>query len=368
VWVGVLLVYVEVPAQHRVKSRTMSAHEAVYLERLTKPVRTQPACADFAGSLFSVRRLVSGPAVDRLPILVHVVHERIRKRNMTSPDEMSAQPEAARQRSRTAWDAMAPGWYSEREGLWKTSRPVSEWMVRRLDPQPGDTVLELAAGLGDTGFMAARLVGETGRVIITDFAPEMVAAARRRAEEVGVKNLEFRTLDAERMDLETDSVDGILCRWAYMLMIEPAAAFAETRRVLRPGGRLAFSVWAAPERNPALSLASKALVELGHIPPPDPEAPGAFVMADPGRIRELVVGAGFADPEIEEVSFRRPFADHDAYWRFLTQTSSALSPVLRALPTGAQAAVRQQVHEAARPFHSGEGYDFPAVCLNVLTH
>jgi SAM-dependent methyltransferase len=291
----------------------------------------------------------------------------MKKRDMTSPGEVPARSEEARQRSKAAWDAMAPGWYSEREELWRDSRPVSEWMVRRLDPQPGDTVLELAAGLGDTGLMAARLVGETGRVIITDFAPEMVAAARRRAREVGVENAEFRTLDAERMDLETDSVDGVLCRWAYMLMIDPAAAFAESRRVLRRGGRLAFSVWAAPERNPALSLASKVLVELGHIPPPDPEAPGAFVMADPGRIRELVVGAGFAEPEIEEVSFHRPFADQDDYWRFLTETSSSLSPVLRALPGDARAAIRQRVHEAARPFHSGEGYDFPALCLNVVT-
>jgi SAM-dependent methyltransferase len=287
---------------------------------------------------------------------------------MTSPGETSAQHETARQQSRATWNAVAAGWYSEREELWKTSRPVSEWMVRRLDPQPGDTILELAAGLGDTGFMAAPMVGETGRVIITDFAPEMVAAARRRAEEVGVENAEFRTLDAERMDLETDGVDGVLCRWAYMLMIDSATAFAETRRVLKPGGRLAFSVWAAPERNPGLSLASRVLVELGHIPPPDPDAPGAFVMADPGRIRELVVGAGFAEPEIEEVSFRRPFADQDDYWRFLTETSSALSPALRALPGEARAAVRQQVHELARPYHFGEGYDFPAVCLNVVTH
>ena len=60
---------------------------------------------------------------------------------------------------------MATGWYTQREELWKVSRPVSEWMARRLAPQPGDTVLELAAGLGDTGLMAARLVGETGRVI-----------------------------------------------------------------------------------------------------------------------------------------------------------------------------------------------------------
>jgi SAM-dependent methyltransferase len=287
---------------------------------------------------------------------------------MTPPGEMSGQHEAARQQSRAAWGAVAPGWHAQREVLWKASRPVSEWMVRRLDPQPGDTVLELAAGLADTGLMTARLVGEAGRVIVTDFTPEMIAAARRRAEELGVHNVEFRVLDAERMDLETDSVDGVLCRWAYMLMIDPAAAFAETRRVLRSGGRLTFSVWAARERNPALSLAGTVLVELGHIAPPDPEAPSAFAMADPGRIRELVVGVGFAEPEIEEVSFRLPFADRDAYWRYLTETSASSSPVLRSLPPEEQDKVREQIHEAAQPFQSGEGYDFPAVCLNAVTY
>ncbi len=229
-------------------------------------------------------------------------------------------------------------------------------------------MLELAAGLADTGLMAARLVGEAGRVMVTDFTPEMVAAARRRADELGVHNAEFRVLDAERMDLQKNSVDGVLCRWAYMLMIDPAAAFAETRRVLRPGGRLAFSVWGARERNPALSLAGTVLVELGHVQPPDPEQPGAFTMADPGRVRELVVGAGFAEPEIEEVSFRLPFAEQDAYWRYLTETSASASPVLRSLSPEEQDEVRQQVHEAARPFRSGEGYDFPAVCLNAVTY
>jgi SAM-dependent methyltransferase len=297
------------------------------------------------------------------------VSETRREKDMTSSGEMPpTQPEEARQRSRATWNAVATGWYTQREEIWENSRPVSEWMIRRLDPRPGETVLELAAGLGDTGLGAAHLVGSSGRVIITDFTPEMVAAARQRAEEMGAHNAEFRTLDAERMDLETNSVDGVLCRWAYMLMIDPAAAFAETRRVLRPGGRLAFSVWAARERNPALSLVGRILVELGHIPPPDPEAPGPYFMADTDRIREFVVEAGFAEPTIEEVLFHWRFANQDAYWRFLVETSASTSPVLRSLSPKAQDTVQERVHEAARPFHSGEGYDFPAVCLNAVTH
>jgi hypothetical protein len=91
-------------------------------------------------------------------------------------------------------------------------------------------------------------------------------------------------------------------------------------------------------------------------------------MADPVRIQELVTGAGFAEPEIEEVSFNWAFADHDAYWRFLTEVAGAIASVLQALPPEIQAKVRKQVHQAAEPFRSGEGYDLPAVCLNVVAH
>ena len=106
----------------------------------------------------------------------------------------------------------------------------------------------------------------------------------------------------------------------------------------------------------------------GHIPPSDPEAPSAFAMAAPGRIRELVVGAGSAEPEIEEVTFRLPFADREAYCRYVTETSASSSPVLRVLSYEVRNTVREQVHEAARPYRSGEGYDFPASCLNTVTY
>jgi ubiquinone/menaquinone biosynthesis C-methylase UbiE len=262
---------------------------------------------------------------------------------------------------------MAAGWEDQREAIWEDSREVGEWLVRRLAPRPGDTVLELAAGVGDTGLAAARLVGPAGRVIITDFAPEMVAAARRRAAELGVTNAEFRVLDAERMDLAPDSVDGVLCRWGYMLMLDPQAALAETRRVLRRGGRLAFSVWAGPERNPWVSLIGRILVARGHLPPPDPTASGIFALADPDRIRALVTGAGFAEPEIEEVPTRLRFADFDAFWRYLTELAGGISPVLRGLPMEDAAEIRAQLREAAAPYETTGGYDFPGLCLNAVT-
>ncbi|MFN2490941.1 MAG: class I SAM-dependent methyltransferase [Actinomycetota bacterium] len=124
-------------------------------------------------------------------------------------------------------------------------------MIRELAPQPGDTELELAAGAGDTGFEAAAILGEGGRLISTDFSPAMVDVARGRSAELRVGNVDHRVMDAEHIELETDSVDGVLCRFGYVLMADPATALSETRRVLRPSGRLALAVWGTTERNPS---------------------------------------------------------------------------------------------------------------------
>src|SRR5450755_1131806 len=120
----------------------------------------------------------------------------------------------ARSASYEIWQAMAAGWDRERSWMWEASRAVSEEMLKALGPEPGQTILELAAGTGETGFAAARAIGPDGRLISTDFAPEMVAAARRASERLRLANVEHREMDAERMDLDDDSVDGVLCRWA----------------------------------------------------------------------------------------------------------------------------------------------------------
>src|SRR3712207_671036 len=128
--------------------------------------------------------------------------------------------------------------------------PVSVWMVEAINPQPGHTVLELAAGLGDTGFLAAELVAPGGTLICSDFSPEMLSAAQERAARLGIRNVRFRQIDAETaIDQPAASVDGVLCRWGYMLMADPDTALRETRRVLKRGARVALAVWASPQDN-----------------------------------------------------------------------------------------------------------------------
>ena len=92
-------------------------------------------------------------------------------------------------------------------------------------------------------------------------------------------------MGTERIELDDDAVDGVLCRFAYMLMADPAAALAETRRVLRPGGRLALAVWGAPERNPFFAVIAMPLVQRGHLPPPEAGGRSPFSIANdaPGR-------------------------------------------------------------------------------------
>src|SRR5688572_27716204 len=161
-------------------------------------------------------------------------------------------------------EAIAPTWERRRADIEAVATPVREWMLRELRPAPGDTVLELAAGVAETGFQAAAMVGATGRLITSDFSPAMLDAARRRGNELAVANVDYRLIDAERIEMTEDSVDGVLCRFGYMLMADPGAALAETRRVLRPGGRLTLAVWGAPERNPFFGIIARSLIQRGH--------------------------------------------------------------------------------------------------------
>lgn len=261
-------------------------------------------------------------------------------------------------------EAIAPTWERRRADIEKVATPVREWLMRELGPQEGDTVLELAAGVGDTGFEAARIVGERGRVITSDFSPAMLDAARRRGSELGLTNVEYRPIDAERIDLDDDSVDGVLCRFGYMLLADPEAGFAETRRVLRPAGRVALAVWGAPEQNPFFTIIGIALVQRGHVPPPEPPpAPGIFSLANPERLEGLLRAAGFANVRTEEVRGQFVVADVDAYLSLTADTAGPVGLALQALGASDRAAVAADAEDALRRFVTPDGYVVPCLAL-----
>jgi ubiquinone/menaquinone biosynthesis C-methylase UbiE len=271
-----------------------------------------------------------------------------------------------RQASLDIWEQMAAAWDADRSWVWESSRPVGEWLLEALDPQQGETVLELAAGVGDTGIAVASRLGPSGKLISTDFSAEMVDAARRRADELGASNVDFRTMDAERMDLPDDSVDGVVCRWGYMLMADPARALAETRRVLRPRGRVAFSVWGDPASNPWASVPAQALLEHTGGEPPDALAPGIFAMASEERTRELLSSARLEPRRVERVEMEWAFDTPDDHWHYVTDHAGALAMVVRALPEDDQAAIRRLAEERLESVARPPGYGLPGLCLNVL--
>ena len=273
----------------------------------------------------------------------------------------------ARLKSRELWDRMAPGWQKHNDYVWEVSRQVGEWLVEKLDPKPGQTILDLAAGPGDTGFVAARLIGDSGLLISTDFAEEMVEVARGRGANLGITNAEFKTMDAEDMDLPDDHVDGIICRWGFMLMLDPAAALRETRRVLRPGGKLAFSVWGGPADNPWVTLIGMVLTNRGTPPQTDPFGPGGmFSMSEHDGIRELVAGAGYDEVDIEAMPVTWAFENFDHLWSFATELAGAIAMLIAGMSDDEVTDLRNDVEAAAQSFRSGESYSFPGVTNNVL--
>jgi SAM-dependent methyltransferase len=198
---------------------------------------------------------------------------------------------------------------------------VVERLIERVNPQPGQTVLDVAAGSGSLGHRISDLVGPSGRVISTDFAPEMVESARRLGSSQGLGNVDYRILDAEQMAMDDNSVDAVVCKSGYMLMSDPVVALRETRRVLRPAGRLAFSVFGTAEENPHLSTPIGVLVRLGHLPARlATEGPPAFSLGEPNRIVDLVEASGFATPELDSLELAYVYDDDEDLWNSILQT------------------------------------------------
>jgi SAM-dependent methyltransferase len=275
-----------------------------------------------------------------------------------------ADPSEYRRVSRERWACAAGAWGTHRDVIQSAAQPVSHWLVDAIEPQPGHRVLELAAGPGDTGFLAAELIAPGGTLISSDVVEEMLDQGRARAAELGVDNVEFRVLDAEWIDLPTASVDGVLGRWVYMLLADPATALGETRRVLRPGGRVALAAWTQPQDNPWASVPFDELVALGAIQRPPPDEPDMFAFRDPQRIQTLLEEAGFTDIAIEQIPIVYRYAGLDDWWDTQLDISMSLARAVGALTPAQRDDLRDAIDARLQQYVDDDG----AVALPGLTH
>jgi SAM-dependent methyltransferase len=269
-------------------------------------------------------------------------------------------PDDYRRESRTRWGRTAGGWNARRDWLREISMPVSLRLVEAVDPQPGQTILELAAGTGDTGFLAAELIQPGGELITSDFAPEMLTAAQERARELGIGNVRFRQIDAESIGLGAASLDGVLCRWGYMLMADPGAALRETRRVLKPGARVALAAWAHREHNPWMALPQGELYSRGLEEAPDPDQPGPFAWAAEGTIAETLDAAGFTEHAVEALDFPYSYPSIDEWWATTLEMSRSFSDVIARLDDDTVEDIRAALRAKAEPYEQADGLVFPA--------
>ena len=274
--------------------------------------------------------------------------------------------EELRRQSYEAWERMAGGWETALERIEVSASPVREWLLRELAPRRGEVILDLAAGPGETGFAAATLVGEEGRVVSSDRSPAMVEVGRRRAEKLGLHNVEHRVLDAEDLDLPDASVDGAICRFGYMLMVDPGQALNETRRVLRPGGRLVFAVWREAKRNPWVAVPGELFVRLGLVPPPEPGTPGMFTLASDERIGELLGAAGFTTWQIEDVPVRFVAADLDEYIADARETGGVFARAWEAARESEREQMTAELAAAFAPYSVDGGLELPGVAACVV--
>lgn len=218
---------------------------------------------------------------------------------------------------RANWNAASAGWYAASDDFDSGAGVVTTRLLELGNVRTGQRVLDVATGHGEPALTVARVVGQTGRVVATDIAEEMLDIARERAGDV--TNVEFVRSGLESLPELPGGFDAVLSRFGLMFATDQGRLFRDLRGLLRPGGVLAAAVWATQDRH-LLSLGPLALSRRLALPQPEPGEPGAFAMADPDQLAATATAAGLTDVSVVEqvVPFR--FTDVGSYLTFVTRT------------------------------------------------
>ena len=258
---------------------------------------------------------------------------------------------------------MGAAWQSGAAARARSMGPSTELMMDLAGLNPGDRVLDIAAGTGDTSLIAARRVGVSGYVLAVDLSPSMLGIAEEEADKAGLANIETRVMDARTLELESDSFDAVVSRMGIMLIPERERALAEILRVLKPGAKFTAIVWSTAERN--LSSLLPQLIGRRHanLPLPTPDEPGMFALGAPGLLERTLAEAGFRDISVRAVPAPRTYASADEMMGYMTTATPILHGALEKLDEAGRAAMLAEIEQTMRQFAGPDGITIPGEVL-----
>lgn len=238
---------------------------------------------------------------------------------------------------RAVWDQFSPGWKKWDDFMMQFLRPMGAAIVNALALEPANAVLDIATGTGEPGLTIASLVPD-GTVIGTDLSEGMLATAGEKAERLGLRNFRTQQADVNALPFDANQFDAVSCRMGFMFFPSMEGAAREMVRVLKPGGRLATSVWGGPAENPWISLLMGVINRRLSLPAPPPGAPGIFRCAQPGLIAGLLASAGLSDVKETVLAGEVLFESPEFFW---TNMNEIAAPVVHALGKASPETIQQ---------------------------
>lgn len=278
---------------------------------------------------------------------------------MNAPDP--AKIARFREKLREEWtdaDTVA-AWRKWHTKLSSFTRGATEAVLEAAQLRPEMRVLDLASGVGDPAIPIAETVGATGHVTGSDVGPGMIDFAAELARRKGLANIDFRVVDVEALPFADNSFDVVSSRFGVMFFTDQIKAFRECRRVLKPGGRVAFVVWGSREQ-PFLGATIGVLMKYVDAPPPDPDAPHAFMFGERGLLARTLKAAGFTDAR-EEVRTVKGHWDGtpEEYWQQFTEVAAPFRPLVAKLTHETRAKVESEIYANLRKLADGTGFSMP---------
>ncbi len=240
---------------------------------------------------------------------------------------------------------------------------ATEMMLDLAGVQEGSRILDVAAGTGESTLMAAARVGPKGHVLAADVSPSMLNVAAEAARKAGFTNVETRVMNAENLELDTDSFDAVVCRIALMLFPNPAKALTEMRRVVKPGGKIAVMVYAALDKNPFWGIFHKTVRRLGNISPPAPGEPWMYALGEPGALEEVYRRGDFLNVSVHAAPIPRRFQSAAAAVENMRKGAGDIRELMNRLNETDRERAWAEIAERFKRFEGPNGFEVPGEVL-----